>query len=161
AELQAVFLRICREFGAPEQGGDVHFVELVSHPGLIDGFGLLNGMLQYEAGRIAARRVITGLDFELVGKPLRKLLRGWSEVRLERNLRLPLGGHRNAGSGVAKGRKIRAVWGNEQGYPFQIGLLVVELTGKRGAVGVVAAAKKRVRFGRNHLVDDWREVGRA
>jgi hypothetical protein len=90
ADLQAVFLGIGREFGTAEHRGDVDLVEDVGDLGLIERAFLLDGMLEEQTGRIAAGRVVTRLDCVFGLESLRELRGGWTEVGLERGLRLPL-----------------------------------------------------------------------
>ena len=64
--------------------------------------------------------------------------------------------------GGAELGKFRAIRRDQQRDPFQVGLLVVQLTGERRAVGVMAATEQSVGLRRNDLVDDRAEIrGRA
>src|SRR6266540_73162 len=65
----------------------VLLVEDVGNLDLIERACLLDGMLEEQAGRIAARRVVTRLDSVFRLEPLRELRCGWAEVGLERDLR--------------------------------------------------------------------------
>src|ERR1700674_1901771 len=105
--------------------------------------------------------MVTGLNLVFVAECLREFLRGWTEVGLEGHLRLPLRGNRNANRGVAELGEFRAVGSDEQRYPLEPGLLLVQLAGKRGAVGIVTAAEQHVSVGGDDLVNDGREVRRA
>src|SRR6516162_107876 len=62
ADLQAVLLGVGREFGTAEHRCGIHAVEHRGDLGLLGRVRLLDGALQDEARRIAARRVVTRLD---------------------------------------------------------------------------------------------------
>ena len=62
ARLEAVLLGVSRELGAAKHRSDIHAVEDGGYLGLLGRACLLDGALQDEARRIAARRVVTRLD---------------------------------------------------------------------------------------------------
>src|SRR6516162_673526 len=98
ARLEAVLLGVSRELGAAKHRSDIHAVEDGGYLGLLGRACLLNGALQDEARRIAARRMVTRLDPIFSVESLGEICGRWTKVRCERDLRLPLGRDRNARS---------------------------------------------------------------
>src|SRR6516165_10225123 len=127
AHLQAVLFWVGREFGTAEHCGDVHAVEHAGDLGLLGGTCLLDCALQEQTRRIAARRVVPRLNSVPDLEALRELCSRRAKIRFERDLRLPLGRDRNTDSRFAERREVRAVRSNEQGYPFEPSLMIVEL----------------------------------
>src|SRR6202521_1738001 len=160
-DLQSVLLRMGREFGVAEKRRNVHLVERVRYFVGLDRTGKLDRTLQDQASGVAARRMVAGLYLIFVDERLGELRRAWTEVGLESHLRFPLRGNRNANRGVTELGEFRAIGSDQQRHPLEPSLLLVQLAGKGGAIGIVTAAEQHVSVGGDDLVDDGREVRRA
>ena len=151
--------RVGHELDVAEEGGDVRRVERRRHLLRVDRAGLLDGVLQHHAARVAGRGMIVRLGVEFVLERLGEFRGRRTELRLVGDLQLPLRRHGHAERGIAELAEIVVGGRDQERHPFHVGFLIVHLARERGAVRIMAAAQHRVGIRRHDLVDDRAEVG--